>query len=293
MQQNRPIQFNPQTGEQLDDPCRADSWRKLHRLVWIYDPWTGEPRSLKAVTDDIFGREIENGVCQHSCVLEATRDEKPLAEILELMESTGCTANERIGDDEESVLMLAAYYGLESLVVKLLQLGADPRAYSKEKGATVLSWGARHSNILQILKETNAILDVNTTFEPGHFTPLMQTIDIANRTTPPSFDYELAEDRARSIHMLLELGADVDAVNSFGRTAIMGAAYSGVFKFVEILLKYNPNLNIICDAGKSVLDYAKTEEIEVLLQDHGAVVRGINARPSWMLHHKRMQFWRE
>ncbi|HGM4985965.1 TPA: ankyrin repeat domain-containing protein, partial [Pseudomonas aeruginosa] len=145
----------------------------------------------------------------------------------------------------------------------------------------------------QILKETNAILDVNTTFEPGHFTPLMQTIDIANRTTPPSFDYELAEDRARSIHMLLELGADVDAVNSFGRTAIMGAAYSGVFKFVEILLKYNPNLNIICDAGKSVLDYAKTEEIEVLLQDHGAVVRGINARPSWMLHHKRMQFWRE
>ncbi|HCL3539017.1 TPA: ankyrin repeat domain-containing protein, partial [Pseudomonas aeruginosa] len=167
---------------------------------------------------------------------------------------------------------------------------------SKEKEATVLSWGARHSNILQILKETDAILDVNTTFEPGHFTPLMQTLDISNRTTPPSFDYELVEDRARSIRMLLELGADVDAVNSFGRTAIMGAAYAGIFKFVEILLKHNPNLNIVCDEGKSVLDYAdyaKTKEVEVLLQEHGAVVRGINAKPRWMRRLERMQFRRE
>lgn len=268
MQQNRPIQFNPQTGEKLESPIRADSWRKKLRLVWMYDPWSGERRGLEDITNDMFGHKIKNGICQYSSVLEAIREHKPLIEILNIMESTGCTANEKIGDDEESVLMLSAYHGLESLVVELLQRGANPRAYSEEKGATVLVWGAKHSNILRILNKTDAVLDINTTFEPYHFTPLMQTIDISlDSGFFPSFDYSLADDRVRSLRMLLELGANVNAVNSFGRTAIMCAAHTGVVSFVEVLLRYKPNLDILCREGKSVFDYAKTEEVKTLLKD--------------------------
>jgi ankyrin repeat protein len=75
----------------------------------------------------------------------------------------------------------------------------------------------------------------------------------------------LISDRLKCIHLLLENGADVNAVNKFGRTAIMGAAYTGCTEFVKVLLRYNADVTITCKKGKTVFDYAKSRDVQKIL----------------------------
>ncbi len=58
---------------------------------------------------------------------------------------------------------------------------------------------------------------------------------------------------ARIISDLLERGADVDARDRYGQTALMLAAHAGHQEVVEILIAHQANLNITAKFGLSAL----------------------------------------
>ena len=110
-----------------------------------------------------------------------------------------------------TALMWAARYGDHSTIEMLLAAGADPEAVDK-LGLRALHWASLRGN----LKTTRALLDnqadVNAQSEGRLLTPLMCA---ARRGY------------TEVIKVLLEAGADVEATDDAGRTALMWAVKEG------------------------------------------------------------------
>lgn len=68
--------------------------------------------------------------------------------------------------------------------------------------------------------------------------------------------------------MLLDQGADVDARNKIGRTALHRAASRGDEKAVRLLLKHGADVKVKDKKGRTPLDLAEDDEIRELLKKH-------------------------
>ena len=76
----------------------------------------------------------------------------------------------------------------------------------------------------------------------------------------------------KTIPLLLEAGAQIDAQNNGGMTPLIWAIYWGKEAAVRELLKGNPNLDLKSNSGKTALDWARGnnhQSIVDLLVNHG------------------------
>lgn len=97
-----------------------------------------------------------------------------------------------------------------------------------------------------------------------------------------AWEKAIKSDDVQSVLDLLERGEDVDALDSFGQTALMLAAHAGQREAVEILITYRANFNITAKFGLSALMLAIVAghaEIARLLAKAGADIslRGTSA----------------
>jgi Ankyrin repeats (3 copies) len=125
-----------------------------------------------------------------------------------------------------------------AMVSHLLQLGADPNAKTSD-GVPVLC-GAMHMS-------DQALMSL------GGGGP---NLEIAT--------------------LLLDHGADPDAVNKTGQTALMAAAFARDEKLVKILLDHKANVNIGSMFGMTALMYARGRPVVKLLVAAGASVKGVD-----------------
>ena len=76
------------------------------------------------------------------------------------------------------------------------------------------------------------------------------------------------------VESLIQQGADVNAQNKEGATALMLAAGKGNKDIAELLIQHGANVNIRSNENVSALDlalYFKHYDIADLLQKHGAI----------------------
>ena len=77
----------------------------------------------------------------------------------------------------------------------------------------------------------------------------------------------------RSVRAMLDSGADVDAVNSTGFTALHLAARNGYIDVMKTLLKHDANIDATDESGWTALYYAANNDCEAvvrLLTNRGA-----------------------
>lgn len=122
-------------------------------------------------------------------------------------------------------LLLAASYGDATLLRVLLDRGADVNA-TNASGSTALLRAAPDFAKIKLLVDRGAQVNVRSAL--GH-TPLMVTARSANSH--------------EAVEFLLAHGADVNATNIDGATALMAAAAGGDEKTVQLLLKHGANAN--------------------------------------------------
>jgi ankyrin repeat protein len=156
-----------------------------------------------------------------------------------------------------------------ALVKALLEHGADPNSrltrpppplrgdfvdYRGYAGATPL-WlaaNARYPNVEMLRALASAGAEPRVTVQDGT-TPLMAAVGMAQN------DARLADETSALavVTVLVELGADLNAVNRGGQTALHGATRSGRNSIVQFLAEHGAALDVKDKQGRTALDVAQ------------------------------------
>lgn len=163
-------------------------------------------------------------------------------------------------------LMTAAWMADAAVLQRLLKAGADANA-SNKAGATALLYAATFADKAQLLIDGGA--NVQAKSKLGN-TPLILAARKAGNSP--------------TVNRLIERGADVNAANMYGSTALMAAAAAGDMDSVRLLLdagadiNARPNMNVdgfIFGGGRTPLMWTAflgNEPLAKLLLERGAKV---------------------
>jgi len=89
--------------------------------------------------------------------------------------------------------------------------------------------------------------------DAGGFTPLHWVVDMG--MVGPKND-----DRAEIVRLLINSGADIEALNEFGESVLFRAVLAGNHDLVELLLRANANIDTPDHRGDKPIDVATANE---------------------------------
>jgi uncharacterized protein len=160
--------------------------------------------------------------------------------------------NTKYGEHGTTALMEAAFMGRDDIARVLLAAGANPNVKSDTTGATALDMAAPHTEILKLLLEKGASVNVQ---RKGGSSPLEEAARAGN---------------IDGVKLLLEAGANPELRNKDGKTALSKAVQYNHPEVVKLLLAHGAKLDIPDKFGYTELMYADNPEIVTMLVAAGA-----------------------
>lgn len=163
--------------------------------------------------------------------------------------------------EESTPLMLAASQGHCGTVQLLLNKTANVNVCDK-RGRTPLMYAARGGfpDIVEVLIRNHAEVDAKTNDGNGKQTGLWQAAQHGH---------------CQVVRLLLMHRADIEALDSGGRTPLMMACGSGPEETVRILLEWNAKVHIVDLEGYTALDQAVIgghKSIQKILEENSAMI---------------------
>jgi len=222
-----------------------------------YGDLEGAKAALDAGADPNVGEMLGNTALMYACDYYGNVD------IVKLLLDHGADPN--IGNNYGTTpLMIASKYSIDAVKL-LLDAGADPNAVN-DRGETALTYAVQsgHEDIANLLKSFIANKNLTNT------TPTQPSNNLGNEL----IDAVMAGDLRRFKSLLAE-GADVNARDEYGRTALMEAAAFNEVDMVKMLIESGADVNAVDKYGYTALMLAAFygfKEIVELLLEHGADV---------------------
>lgn len=230
------------------------------------------------VSEILASEQLDQDVLRASLQKAAGRGSLP---IVHLLIDRGAEVNAK-DEREISALFRAAEGGYESVVEELLGRGADPNWFSRKKGQTALiatvhtglsslhrsidSDGLaqlldRYSHVLKHLLEKGASVNVKGSDDRA----ALLLLACWNGVKHPWI--------LTTSELLLKHGADIETIDSNGRTPLMWAATNGNAELAEMLLECNADPRVGNNRGRTALHLAaENNQLQVVRQllKHGA-----------------------
>lgn len=149
-----------------------------------------------------------------------------------------------------NALVCAVSDGNARRVCRLLARGADPNTYSQfDDTVTTIAVMCKYYDVLGHLIAAGA--DVSAASRFTKITPLMWASLLGDE---------------KSARMLVEKGADPNAVNFSDCTALMLAVAGGHYEVVKILVAAGANINYVNYMGKSALDISIEKQYDEIIK---------------------------
>ncbi len=162
----------------------------------------------------------------------------------------------------ETALYIAAQRGDVETIRILLQAGADCEIRDENNEWTPLMEAARSGEVEIITTLIDAGADVNAKTEKDGFTALMIAI-ACHVPNLPSFGFPTKAQPLPTVQLLIERGADLEAQDKFGNTALAIATVRDTTDIVEILTK----------AGASAVGLEKANFLKAAERGNTDIVR--------------------
>jgi ankyrin repeat protein len=179
------------------------------------------------------------------------------AEVVDLLLMAGADAN-TTGPDGETVLMLAARTGRREAVQSLIARGANVNASESWQGETALMWAAAedHPDVVALLARSGA--DLNARSKIPEFPKVKVDAATMVFTALPKGGFTALLLAARQgatngIKALAEAGADLDATDPDGTTALNLAIINAHYDVAALLVENGANPNAGDAAGMTPL----------------------------------------
>src|SRR5215471_10221861 len=176
--------------------------------------------------------------------------------IIERLIRAGADPNAPLSQTGDTALMMAARTGKVDAVKVLLDRGANVNAKETWGGTTALMWAIseRHSDVAKVLVERGSDLNAKSNFVPSASgrgfegtAPVAPKPDQAIEEfasgwmTPLMF--AAREDDLESARILIQAGADVNAVGGDGKDALGLALFDGSYDVASLLIDSHANVN--------------------------------------------------
>jgi len=175
--------------------------------------------------------------------------------MIEKLLKAGADAN-AVSNEGETVLMTAARTGNVDAVKVLLARGADVNAKETWHGETALMWAVsqKHAAIARELiahgADLNARSMVNKWERQNTAEPREKWLPLGGLTP---LEFAARQGCVACIPLLVEAGADINAVDQDGITPLLSAIINGHYDAAALLLEKGANPNIADRAGRTPL----------------------------------------
>jgi uncharacterized protein len=177
------------------------------------------------------------------------------ASLIERLLKAGADANE-ISSEGETALMTAARTGAVEAVKVLLAQGADVNAKESWHGETALMWAVaqKHAAVARELiahgADVNAHSAVNNWERQQSAEPREKWLPLGGLTP---LEFAARHGCVNCIPVLVEAGADVNAVDQDGISALLSAIINGHYDAAVLLVEKGANPNLADRTGRTPL----------------------------------------
>jgi uncharacterized protein len=176
--------------------------------------------------------------------------------ILERLIQAGADPNAPVSNTGDTALMMAARTGNVDAAKVLLAHGAQVNAKETWGGTTALMWAVseRHPEVVRLLVDHVADVNVKSNFVPSASgrgfegtapvapKPDQKTEEFASGWMTPLM-FAAREDDLESARILIQKGADINAVGGDGKDALELALFNGSYDVASLLIDSHANVN--------------------------------------------------
>ena len=191
-------------------------------------------------------------------------------EMLEVLLRAGADANARVTITADTPLMLASRTGIPEAVEILIEYGADVNAREEWGRTTPLMWAVAegHTDVAEVLIENGADLEARTIFVPPDTTRGFEGSPPRDRREDEVGPIQHSSGEMAALHfaardgyldtvaLLVEKGADVNAVAADGKNALGLSIFNGHYELASMLIDKGSEVNQADARGFSPLFWA-------------------------------------
>lgn len=178
------------------------------------------------------------------------------AAILERLIRAGADPNAPVSDTGDTALMIAARTGKADAVKVLLGHGANVNAKETWGGTTALMWSVAelHPEVTKLLVDRGADVNAKSSFVPSAsgrgFEGTPAVVPKPNQTTEEFASgwmtplmFAARENDLASARVLVQAGADVNAIGGDGKDPLGLALFNGSYDVASLLIESHANVN--------------------------------------------------